>query len=226
MKKAFGCFGLAVALSAGVSSAAQSQSDEAVAAAVALILTPAGSFASVSPAALGNSGTGFGVEYGRYSGSGDRNAFGVHADWRSFRGTIGIATQADADNVWMLGLSGGRTMFAATALQLGLEGNVGYGRMHDSELDVTLTALTAGARFPLSISLGGENATVVPYLAPGAYFGRISAEGESESGVRGTLNGGVRIGFNNGLAVEVGAQKIFIDDAETLFGIGLSFNRR
>lgn len=224
-KSHIGAVMLAVALTGTMAPTAQAQSDEAVAAAVALMLTPAGSFANVSPAALGNNATSLGADYGRYTGDGERNSYGLHLDWHSLRATLGVGTQTGFENVWMAGVSAGRTMFSATALQVGLEGDVGFGRVKDEGTSATLNAMSAGARVPFSMTLSSDAVTFVPYLAPGGFFGRLSSEGESESGFRMTLNGGVRLGFGNGVAVDVGLQRIFIDDAETLFGVGLSLAR-
>ncbi|HUF64684.1 MAG TPA: hypothetical protein VMM17_01790 [Gemmatimonadaceae bacterium] len=224
-KSHMGAVMLAVALTGTMAPAAQAQSDEAVAAAIALMLTPAGSFANVSPAALGNSATSLGADYGRYTGDGARNSYGLHLDWHSLRATLGVGTQTGLENVWMAGVSAGRAMFSTTALQVGVEGNAGFGRIKDDETSATLNAMSAGARVPLSMTLNSESVSLVPYVAPGGFFGRLSSEGESESGFRMTLNGGVRVGFNNGVAVDVGVQRIFIDNAETLFGVGLSLTR-
>lgn len=224
-KSHIGAVMLAVALTGTMAPTAQAQSDEAVAAALALMLTPAGSFANVSPAALGRGGSGLGADYGRYSGDFERNAYGLHLDWHSLRATLGVGTATGVENTWMAGASAGRTMFSATALQVGLEGNAGLGRIKDDDTDATLNAFTAGARLPLSMTFDGEAVSFVPYVAPGGFFGRLSSGGESESGFRMTLNGGVRVGFSNGVAVDVGVQRIFIDEAETLFGVGLSLVR-
>jgi hypothetical protein len=224
-KSHIGAVMLAAALTGTMAPAAQAQSDEALAAALALFMTPAGSFANVSPAALGNGATGVGADYGRYTGDADRNSYGLHLDWHALRATLGVGTQTGLENVWMAGVSAGRTMFSATAVQVGLEGNAGFGRVKDDETSVTLNAMSAGARVPFSATLSSDAVTFVPYLAPGGFFGRLSSEGESESGFRMTLNGGVRLGFSNGVAVDVGVQRIFIDDAETLFGVGLSLAR-
>lgn len=206
---------------------AKAQSDEAIAAAVALFMTPAGSFANVSTSALGDASTGVGFDYGRYTGEGNRNSYGAHLDWHGLRATVGVGTvSGGSENLYMAGLSGGRGLVSSGLLNVGAEAAVGYGRLKDDVFDETLNAFTAGVRLPLSLSSSTEGVSITPYVAPGAFFGRLSATGESESGFRGTLNGGVRFAFANGVSFDVGAQRIFIDEAETLFGAGLSFSRR
>jgi hypothetical protein len=217
---------LAVAGLAIAAPVAKAQSDEAMAAALAVFLTPVGSFANVSPAALGESRSSAGFDYGRYSGDVKRNNYGVHLDWHALRATVGVSTASELENLWMAGLAAGRTLMSNGMVRVGGEANVGYGSLKEETTDSRLNAFSAGVRLPVSLSTTSDNLTVTPYLAPGGYFGRLSWLGESESGFRATLNGGVRFAFGNGVALDVGVQRIFIDDAETLFGAGLSFSRR
>jgi hypothetical protein len=217
---------VAATLLAVTATSAQAQSDESIAAAIAVSMTPAGSFANVSSASLGEHGTSAGFDYGRYSGDGNRSAFGAHLDWGMFRATLGVATQTGLENVWMGGLSAGRSLLNFGMINIGGEASVGFGRLTDDVTDETLNALSAGVRVPFSLSTATDGLSVTPYLAPGVYWGRLSVTGESMTGTRATLNGGVRVSLSNGVSLDVGAQRIFIDEAETLFGLGLSFGSR
>jgi hypothetical protein len=226
MRKTFWCVAAATLFTAGaMAPAAEAQSDESIAAAIAIYMTPVGSFANVAPSALGEARTSAGLDFGRYSGDDNRSSYGVHLDWSMFRATVGVATATGLENVWMAGLSSGRNLLVAGPVHVGGEANLGLGRVKDDVSDETLNALSAGVRVPFSLAHSGEGLSVTPYLAPGAFWGRLSATGESLSGFRATLNGGVRFAFSNGVALDVGAQRIFIDEAETLFGLGLSLSR-
>jgi hypothetical protein len=68
---------------------------------------------------------------------------------------------------------------------------------------------------------------IVPFVSPGFGWGRVSEGGDSESGTRFVLGGGVGIvSSNSGLGLTLGAQKVFIDGGKLVFGAGLTWARR
>jgi hypothetical protein len=54
----------------------------------------------------------------------------------------------------------------------------------------------------------------------------LGAEEDAESGTRFMLGGGIGMLFaSSGLGVDVGFQRVFIEDGDTLVGIGVSYRR-
>ena len=60
------------------------------------------------------------------------------------------------------------------------------------------------------------------FVTPGFGYGRLSEDGESESGTRPMLGLGLRLRTTSGIGFSIGAQKVFIDDGEMVMGAGLS----
>jgi hypothetical protein len=109
-------------------------------------------------------------------------------------------------------------------LSIGLRPALGFSKI----LDGGGTALSLGLSLPVGAKLGGVTGPVfVPYVVPGFGFGRLSDEGESESGTRPMLGGGFSIaGRQSTFALHVGFQKVFIEDGDMSIGLGMSFGRR
>jgi hypothetical protein len=89
-------------------------------------------------------------------------------------------------------------------------------------------ALSLGLSLPLGVDLSGTTGPIfTPYLVPGVGFGRISDDEDSESGIRPMLGGGFAIsGRQSPLSVHLGFSKVFIDDGDMTFGLGISIGRR
>jgi hypothetical protein len=67
---------------------------------------------------------------------------------------------------------------------------------------------------------------VVSFLAPGFGYGRLAEGDENESGTRAALGGGVGLlNIGGGLGVNLGFRKIFLEEAPTQWGLGLSWSR-
>lgn len=109
----------------------------------------------------------------------------------------------------------------------------------DPELSGSLaldgSALSAGVGFPFALPLRSGGITLTLHLTPRFAFGRMSvkvtdselgAEEDAESGTRFMLGGGIGMLFaSSGLGVDVGFQRVFIEDGDTLVGIGVSYHR-
>ena len=105
---------------------------------------------------------------------------------------------------------------------LGLSGRIGFAKPGDG------TAWSASASAPLSMAMGSPTGVqIVPFVSPGFGWGRVSEGGDSESGTRFVLGGGVGIvSSNSGLGLTLGAHKVFIDGGKLVFGAGLTWARR
>jgi hypothetical protein len=105
-----------------------------------------------------------------------------------------------------------------SAFTVSLSPSVGVAK--PTEGDGTFAAASVG--LPVAVAMGGDaGARVAAFVSPGLGFGMISGSGESESGVRPMLGGGVGLRFSN-LTISGSAQKIFIDVGEIQFGVGIA----
>jgi hypothetical protein len=87
-------------------------------------------------------------------------------------------------------------------------------------------ALALSASLPMSTWFRVGGARLVPFVAPGAGYGRITSDNESDSGFRMMLGGGIVVAdLAPELQLTVGVNKIFIDQGPTVFGIGIAFGR-
>ena len=208
-----------------------------VAAFLGLVTTPVGSLPPLPPpppvAVDRAAPPRFHLRYGRWKFDGDDDAqhtIGAGARFAAGggQGTLSAAyTTCDGcDGILGLGLdvtaalvrpTGGQ----ASAFSVGVRPGLGVARgLGDDDF----TAFSASLGLPLGLhvrSAGG--AEFVPYLVPGFGFGRVSGDGDAESGTRFMLGGGVGVANLSGaLGVHVGFQRIFLEDAPTQFGVGLS----
>ncbi|MDQ2766478.1 MAG: hypothetical protein M3Y30_04910, partial [Gemmatimonadota bacterium] len=86
---------------------------------------------------------------------------------------------------------------------------------------------TASTSAPLSLAIGRHSGIqLVPFVSPGFGWGHISGGGESASGSRFMLGGGLGIvGISSGVGLTLGAQKIFVDGGKTVFGAGITLSK-
>jgi hypothetical protein len=66
---------------------------------------------------------------------------------------------------------------------------------------------------------------VTPFLAPGVGFGRISGGGDSETGVRTMLGGGITVSGLGPLQITASVRKVFLEEAPTLYGFAIGFGK-
>ena len=83
--------------------------------------------------------------------------------------------------------------------------------------------MSAGA--PVALVLKSGDMTWAPFVTPGFGWGRLSAQGTSESGTRFMMGAGLGVSHRNGWGASVGMQKVFIDQGKTVFGLNLSYGK-
>jgi hypothetical protein len=205
-----------------------------IAAYVALQFTPPAGFAPiVTRTMLGDARPGwdFTPRYGRVDLFEDAaNNFALSFVHGSNRGSFGVTAgywNPDCDNCdghFVAGLGGDVRLFVspvgtgpgAMALNVGLNGEIGFGKPQDA----TVWSATAG--LPVTLVASGSGIRLAPFITPAVGYGHISVDGGSESGVRAMLGGGIGIIGANGFGVTVGFQKVFIDEGTTTLGVNAS----
>jgi len=227
--------GMLATLAAARPAAAQDFGD--IAAYVALVTTPVGALPPLPPTppiADGVAPPHFDLRYGRWKFDGDDAAqhtigagvrFGAGGGQGSL--TASYMTCDGCDGAIGLGLEMTAALVQPTggqssAFSVGVRPAVGVAR-NLGDVDGTSYSASLGLPVGLHVRTAG-GAEVVPFLMPGFGFGGLSGEGESESGTRFMLGGGLGVAnLSGGLGLHVGFQKIFLEDAPTQFGLGLSF---
>ncbi len=205
-----------------------------VAAYIALHLTPTAGLAPVAPN-VGRQALSLRGQYGRHEMGGESsNAFAVGLDFpiairHSAGFTAGYYSPGvdDVDGHFMVGgqITGNLTGLHAPpgegfSIAPTYELQVGYARPDDVD------AFSASAGLPIAFPYRATTVTFTPYVTPAFGWGRLSGEGESVSGSRFLISGGAALEFANGFGVHVGARRIFIDDADVLWGVGVSLRPR
>ena len=226
----------AAALVVGASAPAAAQEAGDVAAFFALVNTPYGALPAV--ASHGNAGFALDVRYGRYSIDAadlDVSTIGLGGNFNLAGGRMGImlgrSTAKDVDgSINMGGVDYHRSLMSApvgasttSTFNLGLHPALGYGK--DSEGDGSVTSFAVD--MPVGMSFGAKSGMqVVSFIAPGFGYGRMSDGTDSEGGTRAALGGGIGLlNVGGGLGVNLGFRKIFLDEAPTQWGLGLSWSR-
>jgi hypothetical protein len=196
----------------------------------ALIFTPVGAFVPTAPIATAGPGSAFVIRYGNLDPSGDGGSlhnFSLGGDLALQHGRLGLTLGGTAcdgcDGNIMAGIDY-TALLTQDVVSIGLRPALGFSK----PLDDGGTALSLGLSLPVGAKLGGVTGPVfVPYIVPGFGFGRVSDDGESESGTRPMLGGGFSIAARQStFALHVGFQKVFIEDGEMSIGLGMSFGRR
>lgn len=232
--------------SLGVAASAQAQGPSVgdLAGYVALSATPVGAMTPVvSSAMLGRIAKGYSVtgQYGHLSDNGAGfNSFGASVSMPlsgfSLGGSLGFmspSAQGSKSNL-MLGANA-ETNLGAWALSEGknanlftmsLRGDLGWANPDDGTgTNNSITALSLSAGAPFALVLKNGDMTWAPFVTPGLGWGRLSANGTSESGTRFMMGAGLGVTHRNGWGVSVGMQKVFIDQGKTVFGLNLSYGK-
>lgn len=232
--------------SLGVAASAQAQGPSVgdLAGYVALSATPVGAMTPVvSSAMLGRIAKGYSVtgQYGHLSDNGAGfNSFGASVSMPlsgfSLGGSLGFmspSAQGSKSNL-MLGANA-ETNLGAWALSEGknanlftmsLRGDLGWANPDDGTgTNNSITALSFSAGAPFALVLKNGDMTWAPFVTPGLGWGRLSANGTSESGTRFMMGAGLGMTHRNGWGVSVGMQKVFIDQGKTVFGLNLSYGK-
>ncbi|HUF27991.1 MAG TPA: hypothetical protein VMM18_13535 [Gemmatimonadaceae bacterium] len=215
---------------------AQAQDVGDIVAYAALVGSPTGGLAPVvTPTMMGaqQTGLGYSFRYGRVTGDNAPNNFGAGISLPvQTLGTIGFTagylspSETGVDGWMMLGANFNRGLMntaigAGSSLNVGLDVGLGWGNPE------ALTLLSGSIGLPVSTVVGQGNWRVVPFVQPGFGYGRASADGASESGTRFLLGAG--LGFvdgTRGIGLNIGMQKVFIENGENVIGLGFTWNPR
>jgi opacity protein-like surface antigen len=123
---------------------------------------------------------------------------------------------------------------------LGLNASLGYGTGDLIDADfggepfqVSASGLSVGVGVPIALVAGTGSIRITPFLEPSFFWGRSNLElavgaeraDETETGTGFALGGGVSFGFVSGFALDIGFKKAMLDEAKTLIGLGLSYQR-
>lgn len=225
----------AAALVVGASAPASAQNAGDVAAFGALISTPYGALPAV--ASHSNAGFALDVRYGRYSIDAidlDISTIGLGGNFNLAGGRMGLmygrTSCKDCDGANMGGVDYNRSLMSApvgastsSTFSLGLHPAFGYGKASNSDVK----SMSFAVDMPVAVSFGSNaGMQVVSFIAPGFGYGRMSDDLGSESGTRAALGGGIGLlNIGGGLGMNLGFRKIFLDEAPTQWGLGLSWSR-
>ncbi len=232
MKKIFAIAASALVLTASTMSAQEGPSAGDAAAYVAINMTTVGTLPPLATNTLaGAGGLGWHLQYGRLSWGDDvsSNAFAGGVDVSLGSGRLGLTAGymmtdygegIDSENHLMIGTRysqrlAGAALNPTSSWAMGLEADLGFGFPED------VKAMVVAAGLPIKLTLG-RNVKVSPFVTPGFGYGRLSAEGESESGTRFMIGAGLGLGFANGVGVNFGLRKAFIEEGKTQFGLGFT----
>jgi hypothetical protein len=225
----------------------------------AMMSTPYGGLPALAPTILGarrpdgRSGRGFAGRYGRWTADEGEvwHAIGLTPRFGPVGVTVGFELCKDSDGVntgvcYKSILVGGvdfdatvRTQrlggeSSSPTLALGIRPSVGAG-FGVAGGDSRFKAYAANVDAPISVSFStGATARLVPFVAPGFGFGRLSLRGDRESGTHAALAAGV--GFTRSVqgrwntaperrtqvGVHLSWRMLFVDDATSILGLGLS----
>jgi hypothetical protein len=221
---------------------AQAQSESAFVGWVGLVTTPVGAFTPLVPgstAAPGTSSIGVQLRYSRWQFDVDDDnttniGAGLVVQRGAFRTTIELGQKSTRDCSDCDVLMGGvdvhvalREYRAGETSTLGIAVNpaVGFGKSQDNDFD--LTSLAGAISVPVTLSVrAGEAVRVVPFVSPGVGFARLSGDGESETGSRAMMAGGLTVAANNRpVQLTASMRKIFIEDGPMIYGVAFSFGR-
>ena len=219
----------------------RAQSESAVVGWIGLITTPLGAFTPHAPTSAAPRGTSIGVQ-ARYShwqfDADDDNTTNVGAGLVIRRGAVRSAIELGRRSVKGCGdcasLMGGvdvhvglldRPLGGPVEIGVAINPALGYGQPESGESDGN--AIAGALSVPVSLSVGaGSGLRVVPFVSPGFGFARLSGGGESSTGSRAMLSGGLALaGANTPVQLTASARRIFLDGAPTILGVGISVGR-
>jgi hypothetical protein len=223
---------------------AQAQSENDFAAWAAMIRSPVGALAPV-PVLIGEgtSGSkGLSVRYGRWQfapGDDETSTYGVGLHFRPRTSVVRLefakSTNAQCSDcgMTMFGVDvtaplkslvrtegpGGRI----TALVLSWNPVLGLAKADEGDG----SALSAVLNLPVTLQMPlGSRWSVIPFIAPGYGFGLVSGGGESISGLRPLMGGGIAIAnAKSTVQLSAGFRKILLEGAPSTAGFGVVLSR-
>jgi opacity protein-like surface antigen len=176
-------------------------------------------------------GIGWHLQYGRMSWDDETssNSFAGGFDIGLGRGRIGFTagymtvscpSGIECNGHLMIGsrysnqLTGGT--FSEGRWQMGLETELGVGLPEDER------AVAFAVGLPVKLTFG-RDVKVSPFLTPSFAHGSYKdAADNSEGALKFMVGAGVGIGLRNGMGINAGMRKVFIDEGKTQFGLGLT----
>ena len=237
MKKIFAIAASALVLTASTMRA-QGQQEEGpsagdLAAYFAINSTTVGALPPLATNTLaGAGGIGWHLQYGRLSWDDETssNTFAGGVDLSLGSGRLGLTagymmtdygSDVEGDNHLMIGTRysqqlAGAAINPTSRWAMGIEADLGFGFLPED-----VKAMVVGAGLPVKLTFG-RNVKVSPFVTPGFGYGRLSVEGESESGTRFMVGAGLGLGFANGVGVNFGMRKAFIEEGKTQYGVGFT----
>lgn len=215
------------------------QNESSGAAYFALISTPLGELPTTLTSAMygpEQRGVGFFGRYGQIGRYDKLRNVGAGADFDAgpgrFTATFGARVCDGCSGFVMVGAgwqgriyssavsSAAAAPAAAPALTVGVNLDAGGGFPTSG----SGSALSAGIGLPVALVIpAGTSAHVAPFLTPGLGIGRVSGGGDSRTGTRPMLGGGLGVLTDGGFGVTAGFNKIFIDNGETALTLAVSF---
>jgi hypothetical protein len=204
------------------------QSNGDLAAYIAMNFTPVGAFVPHAPAASPDHGSAFVVRYGNLDlGSSSLHNFAIGGDFPLAAGRFGLTLGGTACDGCKGNVMAGVDY---TAILISNQASVGVRPAFgiSKPLEGSGTAISVGLSLPIEIAFSGATGPYfIPSITPGLGVGRVSGGGDTESGARPMLGGGLSIaGRRSGVALHVGVQKVFVDGGETTIGLGFSIGGR
>jgi hypothetical protein len=223
---------VAVAGALAMGSTASAQSDGDIAAYVALSLTPVGALPLTARSTMFDARTAPTSFTARYGNQQNLHNFGIGGDFRAGGSgrasvTLGLVTCDGCDGTIMVGAdyvaplvrSAIGTGATPPSFTVAINPSVGFAK---PEGEVSI--LSASVGLPIAVAMGAAGSRVAVFVSPGMAFGLLSGSGESESGTRPMLGGGVGLRFGR-MTISGSAQKIFIDEGDVQFGLGIAVSR-
>lgn len=224
---------LFVALLAGASSL-RAQSADAHGAALAIALTPASTFVTMNPAVFGDP---------------PRGAFSLNSAhkpaWRTAGGSVSVDgfriqagkshfLSAPGEKHYFVGIDYGHRLFDLSLgrgvdVIGGADASAGRGATEFQGFSgIGELGQTAGLILPVALRLSVRGFEVIPYYAPGAFFGRYTfgsfPSHISNSGWRLTEGGGIRFKLLDRAGIEWSVRKTIIGDAVPRYGVGMWYS--
>lgn len=91
------------------------------------------------------------------------------------------------------------------------------------------SAMSFGAGLPLSVTMG-QSTKLVAFVTPGFAWGKIKEDGGilvgdfDESGTSMVFGGGIGVNLASGVGVNLGLNKVFVDQSETVWGLAFTWH--
>jgi hypothetical protein len=134
------------------------------------------------------------------------------------------------DSAWVVGLGWSGSLWRGRVegargpeLSVGIAPSLGTYWAAEEGLDPELLSGHVGV--PLAATLGrGTHWTF--YAIPGAGWGQIRYDGDTLSGLRATVGGGLAIAPPGGVGFNLAVQKVLIEGGRTQLGVGISWQGR